>query len=176
MSKTISRPRCIGCEFRYTHLDAKPQMLGGTLLQFGNTYCKVKKKVRMFRPRDPKIYVPSWCPRLKVPAEFRVYAYKDVNTWFLNRDLDPKYPPSGHQCAVRVSGVVELSAEAFWEQLEENPPSKLLGVTVHNGGIIEIDDGVKPYFFHVKSMGVAHLPYFRAEDARRNTYQGGLNE
>ena len=90
MSKSISRPRCIDCEFRYTHLDAKPQMLGGTLLQFGNTYCKAKKKVRMFRPRDSKIFVPSWCPRLKVPAEFRVYAYKDVNTWYLNRDLVPK--------------------------------------------------------------------------------------
>lgn len=44
MSKSISRPRYIDCEFRYTHLDAKPQMLGGTLLQFGNTYCKAQKK------------------------------------------------------------------------------------------------------------------------------------
>lgn len=169
--KLVSRPRCLDCEYHYTHTKSNPEILGGTLLQFGHNYCKAKKKARHFKSHDPKIYVPSWCPRLKLPAEYRVYAYKDTDTWYLNHVMmGGQFPPSGYQCAVRLSGTTNVSAASFWDDVKYTSPSKLLGFPINTDEILEIDDGVKPYFFHIKDGVVDIIPLFDSITAQKNTY------
>ena len=40
------------------------------MLQFGQQYCTAGKKYRMFKKKDPKIYPPNWCPKLKSHVNF----------------------------------------------------------------------------------------------------------
>lgn len=171
---TISRPRCLGnCPHRYTHLDTKSELVGGVLLQFGGDYCRAKKRIRRFVPNDAKIYVPKWCPRLKAPAEYRIYAFKNVDTWYLCQHMGLEQTPSAHRYAIRASGTTPMTASSFWADVEVSRPDKLLGVPVHTGEIVEIDDGITPYFFHVKEDTVELLPHFDPEPAKQNHYEGG---
>ena len=78
--------------------------------------------------------------------------------------------PSGYNCAVRTSGHIELTARSFWEQVEDTSPSKLLDVPVHTDEVVEIDDGIKPWYFHVCEDCVKVLPFFDAERAKQNKY------
>ena len=51
-----------------------------------------------------------------------------------------------------------------------NVASKLLDVPVHTDEVVEIDDGIKPWYFHVCEDCVKVLPFFDAERAKQNKY------
>ena len=149
------------------------------------------KKTRGFKPRDPKIYPPSWCPKLKCPVEYRIYAYKDVNAWYLHRLLQAKgllNTPNGHEFAVRSDGHTALSARNFWKEVKFKSASEVLGVPIYDDEVIEIDDGLRPCFFHMK-MGQSRCFFvFRVirpvkismwsklRQRRMNEIQVGLND
>ena len=145
--KGIQRFRCSRCPHRLTYLKGEPRQEGYIVLQFGQQYCTAGKKYRMFKKKDPKIYPPNWCPKLKKPCEFRVYDFKDANTWYLHTLLKRKSPPDGYQYAVR-----------------------LLGVMVKIGEIVEIDDGLTSNCFYLTLNGVKYLPYWDTARARKNEY------
>ena len=113
-AKGIQRFHCSRCPHRLTYLKGEPRQEGYIVLQFGQQYCTAGKKYRMFKKKDPKIYPPNWCPKLKKPCEFRVYDFKDANTWYLHTLLKRKSPPDGYQYAVRLSGTVNLTPSAFF--------------------------------------------------------------
>ncbi len=143
-------------------------------LRFGDRYCTGGKRARRFRPGDPKVYPPSWCPRHKDPVEYRIYAYKDSRTWFLHRWLHAggvPNTPSGAAFALRAEGYLDCNAAGFQHEVEQRSSSDILGVPVCSGEVIEIDDGLKPYFFHVTENGVHVLPFFNSGAARQNQYQ-----
>ncbi len=78
MEKTkIRRFQCVQCPCHMVHTGAEPAKAGGVFLRFGDRYCTGGKRARRFRPGDPKIYPPSWCPRQKDPVEYRIYAYTE---------------------------------------------------------------------------------------------------
>ncbi len=73
MEKTkIRRFQCVQCPCHMVHTGAEPAKAGGVFLRFGERYCTGGKRARRFRPGDPKIYPPSWCPRQKDPVEYRM--------------------------------------------------------------------------------------------------------
>ena len=125
---------------------------------------------RMFKKKDPKIYPPNWCPKLKKPCEFRVYDFKDANTWYLHTLLKRKSPPDGYQYAVRLSGTVNLTPSAFFSMAKRKGASELLGVMVKIGEIVEIDDGLTSNCFYLTLNGVKYLPYWDTARARKNEY------
>lgn len=165
--------RCGDCPDCFIYREAVPKKVPGAILQPGGRYCQGGKKTRVFKRRDPKVYQPSWCPKLKSPSEYRVYAYKDPDTWFFHymkksqglRDL-----PRGSEFAVRASGYIDMSTRNFWEEVRFKSASSILGISVYSGEVIEIDDGLRPYFFHVKNGEVEILTYFQYEKARENKY------
>ena len=124
----------------------------------------------MFKKKDPKIYPPNWCPKLKKPCEFRVYDFKDANTWYLHTLLKRKSPPDGYQYAVRLSGTVNLTPSAFFSMAKRKGASELLGVMVKIGEIVEIDDGLTSNCFYLTLNGVKYLPYWDTARARKNEY------
>lgn len=171
----IYRYRCSSCPFRETFHGAVPQKVPGACLTPGTQYCKGGKKVRVFKPKDPKIYPPSWCPRLKKPAEYRIYAYKDPETWllhqFLRADGSPG-SPSGYEYALRAKGRTELTAPVFLSAAESKSPSDVLGTAVHVYEVLEIDNGLQSAFFHITGDGVKVLTLFSRDVALKNQYKG----
>lgn len=137
----------------------------------GSRYCSGGKRVRVFKSSDPKVYIPSWCPLRKEPSELRVYCYKDNNTWFLRQLLEQDgvhSSPSGYECAVRYEGSTALTARDFYEQIQGQAIDDVLGFHVKTGEVIEIDDGLVPYYFHVCKCGTDVFTYFDRDRARKH--------
>lgn len=170
---SVSRYRCSTCPHSLTYMEAVSRKENGVMLQFGKRYCTGGKRYRKFKSSDPKAYPPAWCPKLKHPAEFRVYAFKNTDAWYFHTLLGKEGTPSSFDCAVRISGTTELTAREFYELADEKGACELLGLDVYYHEIVEIDDGLKPHFFHLRPGGLEVLPYWNAESARRNKYEGG---
>ena len=167
----IYKPRCGNCPYYGRHNEAVPRKVQGAFLKVGSRYCTGGKRIKVFKPRDPKVYVPTWCPRRKFPLELRVYWFKDSNAWFLHYLLERDGvhgSPSGYDYAVRYEGHTEVTARDFYELIQQKTITEILGVRVRNGEIIEIDDGLKAYYFHVREYSTDILTYFDGERARKN--------
>ena len=167
----IHKPRCSNCEYYGVHSESAPKKVAGAFLRVGCRYCSGGKRVRVFKPSDPKVYIPSWCPRHKAPAEMRVYCYKDTDAWYINflfkQDGTPR-SPSGYEYAVRHECRTELTAKGFYELSEQQMISDILGFNVRINEVIEIDDGLKPYYFFIHEYGIEVLTYFDRDRARKN--------
>ena len=145
---SIHKPRCATCPYYEIHSEPVPRKVRGAFRQVGCRYCSGGKKIRVFKRSDPKVYVPSWCPRRKEPAEMRIYCYKDTNAWFLNFLLEQdgvRRFPSGHEYAVRHKCSTELTAKGFCEWSEQKLVDDILGFPVSINEVIEIDDVLRPY-------------------------------
>ncbi len=127
----------------------------------------------MFRPGDPKVYPPAWCPRRKSPAEYRIYAYKNATVWYYRKRFkEAGSSPSGYEYALRAEGSTGMAPAAFQKALKDQSPSELLGIPVHTDDVIEIDDGLRPYFFFVTEKKVEVIYRFDKEVALKNQYEG----
>lgn len=159
----IHKPRCVNCPHYGCHSGPAAQKVKGAFLRVGSRYCSGGKRIRVFKSSDPKVYVPSWCPRQKSPAELRVYCYKDTDSWYLRQLLEQdgiRSAPSGYKYAVRYEGSTALTARDFYEQIQRQPIADILGLKVLFGEVVEIDDGLVPYYFHVHECGADVFTYF----------------
>ena len=143
----VLRPRCIDCEFRFASFGDK-QCPEGIVLEFGKQYCSYGKTYREFRKKDPKVYPPNWCPRMKTPTEFRIYDFKDVEAWFIYRMSRNNTAPPSYRCAVRIDGTTRLSPVNFFREALTSDVSTLLGVksTVERSLKLTMD------FLHIASI------------------------
>ena len=171
----ICRFCCRGCPACFTYEESVPKKIPGAFLKLGGRYCRGGTKTREFKRSDPKVYPPSWCPKLKSPAEYRVYVYKDTDAWFIHHMMrlhGLADSPRGPEFAVRVEGYTTLSARDFWKEVEFKFASEVLGVPVHGDEVIEIDDGLRPHFFHVvEDWDVKVLTHFQRDKALTNRYE-----
>ena len=171
----VIRYRCNTCPYRKIYWGTVPKKVPGAYLTPGTTYCEGGKKVKAFKGKDRKLYPPSWCPRMKMPAEYRVYDCKDANVWYLHQQLramDAELTPSGPEYAIRAEGHTELTAHSFWKAIEEDSLFHVMGFYIYPDEILEIDDGLRPYFFHITEAGVNILGYFDCKTAKGNPYRG----
>ena len=172
MAKSLIRkPRCAECPHCNYHSGPVAQKVKGAFLKVGSRYCTGGGKIKVFKRSDPKVYVPSWCPRQKSPADLRIYCYKDSTTWYLRYLLDRDgvaHVPSGYEYALRYEGSTELTARDFEALLQEKSVWDILDFEVRKDEVIEIDDGLIPYYFYVREYGVDVLHYFDRDWARRN--------
>lgn len=156
-------------------MDKIPKRVSGAALKYGQQYCRGGKKLRMFRPRDPKVYPPAWCPRRKDPAEYRVYSYMNAMVWYhrrLFKEAGSPFTPSGYEYALRAEGSTGMAPAAFQKAVKGQPPSELLGIPIYMGDVIEIDDGLRPYFFFAMDKKVEVLCRFDKDSALKNHYEG----
>ena len=121
-----------------------------------------RKKARRFRSNDPLIKAPKWCPRRISPPICRIYGFKDERSEYMEglfrRDYDKdKYAsPSPQHYAPRQEISLGLTAKRFYDEVQNHPLHEVLppDADVKDGEIIEIDDGLKPYYFYVQSFGI----------------------
>lgn len=173
----IYRFRCSECSDYLLCMETTPQPVKGLTLRFGYRYCMGGKRPREMKKRDPKVYPPSWCPKRKVPAELRLYAYKDTNTWYyreLMKRQGLEITPSGSEYALKHEGYINMTAAKFQREAKGRPLSDILDFLPMTGEVIEIDDGLKPCFFLVKKRGVTLLFRFDRDAALRNQYEDSL--
>ena len=67
-----------------------------------------------------------------------------------------------HECST------ELTAKGFYKSTEHKLISDVLGFPVQVNEVVEIDDGLRPYYFFIREYGVELLAYFDRDSARKN--------
>lgn len=68
--------------------------------------------------------------------------------------------PSSLHYKLRVEMPLSKTAKQFYDTVQEEPLSDILPAEVHSGEIIEVDDGLQPYYFYaIDYATVIPLPY-----------------
>lgn len=133
------------------------------------------KRPRVIKPKDPKEKVPAWRPRKTTPCAVRVYHYKNPDTELLQsllrqRGIEPYVSATDY--AVCYESHTDISAEEFQNEVCFLNLSDRLGFPLHPWEVLEIDDGLYPYFFYLDDKLRLHFIHFRKEDCGRNTLTG----
>ena len=166
------KPTCAECPHNLYYSDSIPKRAMGVMMHLGERFCTGGKKARRFKRGDPKIYVPSWCPKRKSPCELRIYVFKSAGSWYLHRlleqDLGRNLSPDGSHYALEQSLTTELAPWEFWKRLEQSSYRELLDVSLEPHSVVEIDDGLKPVSFCYRDGTFVMVPFFDADVARKN--------
>ncbi len=127
---------------------------------------KWKRRGRRFRASDPQYKVPKWCPKRLPVSVCRIYGFADemsrameTTAILLQKDT---YSPLPFHYKLRAEVPLGLSAKAFYQATQEQTLEDILpGQQVECGEVLEIDDGLKPYYFvRMNSMTVLPIPFF----------------
>lgn len=163
---------CAECTSHLHYMEHLPIKQNGVTMHFGDRFCLGGKKPRRFGRNDPKIYVPAWCPKRKVPSELRIYRFKNTEEWMMHHDMcehmGKDISPSAFRYALAYELLTPLTPREFAKRCNEEPDAETLGVAVHRYYVVEIDDGIKPAFFYKTEHGYELLGLFDAETARKN--------
>ncbi len=180
---TFPGPTCPGCQYH--------QSVGDGLLQ--TRYCNgfdKKRKSKRFMRSDPKYKPPKWCPRLISPPVCRVYGFVNseaaVTDWLLNREAtaaksgneqEAYRSVSEYRYKLRCELSLGLTAKQFYAAMLSDVSTCVTSKIrnqVEYGEIIEIDDGLKPYYFYFDSFRVIPLLHF--DRSRVQLEEGKIEE
>lgn len=115
------------------------------------------KKGKRFRKKDLKRRPPEWCPRRLSPSVCRIYGFKDDLQESMEREswlsIDPKkqdwYFPKSYRYQFRCEMPLGMSAAQFYAAVQEDSIESVLnGLELKSGELIEIDDGLRSYYFY----------------------------
>lgn len=183
---TFPEPPCPGCQHH--------QLVGCT------RYCNglpKKRRPRRFRKSDPKLKVPRWCPQRISPPVCRIYGYVNedaaITDWLLNREAaaawggkeqDAYRSVSERHYKLRLELPLGLTAKQFYDAMEYEANNCVSTCAVSDirsqaeyGEVIEIDDGLKPYYFYYTTARVIPLAYFdRSRVQPASSEEGGGQE
>lgn len=135
-----------------------------------------KRKAKRFRKSDPRCKPPKWCPRRISPPVCRVYGFVNedaaITDWLFNREAavaesgneqGAYRSVSAHRYKFRLELTLGLTAKQFYEAMQFGAHTCVTSEIrnqVEHGEVIEIDDGLKPYYFYYASFRVIPLLYF----------------
>lgn len=162
--KRMKKARCADCRHFRLHT-GEPVGEKGVTLKSGERYCMAEKRPRRFRPGDPKIYPPKWCPAKISPPILRIYEMRYERR--LYHEIQKKndqhdrtaYRPSPEHFVLRLTGTAPMEARGFYKEVCEirryecylslTTVGDLLGVKVREDEIVKFDDGILPVYFYV---------------------------
>ena len=158
---TFPEPGCYRCPYY--------QRVGET------RYCTgfKRRKPRRFRSSDPKIKAPRWCPRRITPPICRIYGFADERSEYMELVLQRDFTrtnPSPYHYKVRMEIPLGMTAKRFYDETQMDFPKNILppDTEIRTGEIIEIDDGLQPYYFYVSSFAsVTPLPFFQMQNQNK---------
>lgn len=131
----------------------------------GNMVCETrycmgfpkKRDGKRFKRSDPQYKPPKWCPKRLDRPVCRIYGFADEQSAALDRmmrcDDDPReqdyaYPSPRHY-KFRLELPLGLTAKEFWEAAQRDTAEIVLSdANLDSGEVVEIDDGLKPYYFY----------------------------
>ena len=114
------------------------------------------KKPRRFRSSDPVFKAPKWCPKRLSPMICRIYGFADERCKYMEllsiANFNPRepyiYPMESHY-KLRREMPIHMNAKQFFQAAQGETSEELLsdgGLSL--GEVIEIDDGLRPYYFY----------------------------
>lgn len=166
----VRKPSCLECEFFKRYHDPLSKRTHGVTLRMGDQYCTGGKKYSLIKGKGNT--VGDRCPKVKRPPELRVYCFKDHTAWYLHDMLVDRFGTekdytNPHNYALRYKGSSPVSAWEFAQLLDEGQDLPDLGTAVTNYEVVEIDDGITPYFFY-KTDGSYKAILFDRDVAKKN--------
>ena len=127
---------------------------------WGMRYCKgfpKRKNPKRFKSSDPKYKAPKWCPRRISPPVCRVYGFASFQDQMMDcltrEQLVSKqnryiYPTAFHY-TLRLETTLGINARTFFYQSKHGELDDFLAeADLSPGEVVEIDDGLRPYFFY----------------------------
>lgn len=172
---TVHAPTCALCKSYLMFSEESPKHQNGVAMHPGERYCTGFRKARRFKRGDPRIYVPSWCPKRKRPCALRVYSFTDEQNAYLHimlsRDLGRAISSDARRYAVLHELETDLTPKEFWSRCKRESDAALVGAAVHLYYIVEVDDGIAPVCFYKTPEGYQVASGFDTERARKNVRQ-----
>ena len=167
--QTFPEPGCYSCPHH--------TVLGNGI--FGTRVCMgVKsKKGKRFRSSDPHYKPPKWCPkrlpvricRISRPAN-EMYASMECDTRISHEAEKLEYyslHTYRYDPVPRRKFATGISARELYERAKKELTEAILDeADLRVGDVIEIDDGLRPYYFYYYSSGCL-LPTSSLESIRR---------
>ena len=114
------------------------------------------KKPKRFRSSDPIFKVPRWCPKRLSPTICRIYGFAGAHCEYMEMlsiaDFNPNepyiYPIESHY-KLRRELPISMNAKQFFQAAQSESLEELLSDDdLSLGEVIEIDDGLRPYYFY----------------------------
>ena len=149
----------------------------------GSPFCETRycagfkrRKPKRFRRSDPISKAPKWCPKRIDPPACRIHGFKDERSAHMDSLWRAEYisgrmktvSPAAFHYKPRTEIQLGMTARQFFAASQEGPLCDVLPEEVLNGEIIEINDGLQPYYFYVlDSATVIHLPYFHFQQVKQ---------
>lgn len=171
--ENIPAPVCMNCECYLCYQEHMPKKQNGVTMHLGERFCLGSKRARRFRRSDPKLHVPSWCPKRKSPCVLRVYGFKNRDEAAMHSclcfALGKAVSPEARRYAVEYELTTSLTPKDFWEECCYSiNDAELVGAEVSQYGIVEIDDGIMPVCFYKVDGEYQVLRFFDTGKARAN--------
>ena len=142
----VRRFKCYYCPDCKLHAGSETKIVHGRRMKPNTKYCTGGKKIIIFRSDDPKVNVPKWCPKRRMPPTLRIYHFRspeiEVGESMLAANGISFFPhPSRY--AVRYEGNSPYTAMEFAKQIKNHSLAELLSMQLLPYEILEIDDGIR---------------------------------
>ncbi len=125
-------------------------------------YCTAGKKTRRLPKAGIKRKVAEWCPRLISPPRCRIFGFiseeESTLDFMVHHDdggiINGLGFPTASRYKVRCTYPLGMTAKQFAAALEEEPLYDIFpDADLSAGEVIEIDDGLKAYYFYYSYKG-----------------------
>lgn len=168
----MKKARCAECPELLLYGEPEPHRRQGTVMRPGCRYCLAGKRARLFKKKDPKIYVPKWCPKRISPPILRIYRLRSGGLPLRPVHVGRKKMmwPDAAGYALRVQGRAIYTGRDFYiiihnrekEHWVDAPEiAEELNVPVGRNDVIEFDDGIKPMFYWQNAQGLMQIRFDR---------------
>lgn len=72
----VRKFKCYHCPDCNLYAGSETKTIHGRRMKPNTKYCTGGQKVIIFRSDDPKVTVPKWCPKRRVPPTLRIYHFR----------------------------------------------------------------------------------------------------
>ena len=127
----VRRFKCYYCPDCKLYAGSETKIVHGRRMKPNTKYCTGGKKIIIFRSDDPKVNVPKWCPKRRVPPTLRIYHFRSPEIETGKSMLAANgisFFPYPSRYAVRYEGESPYTAMDFARQIKKRPLAELLSM------------------------------------------------
>lgn len=128
----VRKFKCYYCPDCNLYAGSETKTIHGRRMKPNTKYCTGGKKIIIFRSDDPKVNVPKWCPKRRVPPTLRIYHFRSPEIEAGESMLAANgisFFPYPSRYAVRYEGESPYTAMDFARQIKKRPLAELLSMS-----------------------------------------------
>ena len=117
----VRKFKCYYCPDCKLYAGSETKIVHGRRMKPNTKYCTGGKKIIIFRSDDPKVNVPKWCPKRRVPPTLRIYNFRSPEIEAGESMLAANgisFFPYPSRYAVRYEGESAYTAMEFAKQIK----------------------------------------------------------